>query len=104
LHGTDRKESTLSLTRSNPAAKLFQNVPNPFDKSTIIKYSLPADAKKAILTISSSNGIRLKEFDLKNKGGQVIEINAGELAAGSYVYSLIIDGVVIDSRTVILTK
>lgn len=99
----EQEQGSLKLIRSNHTAKLFQNAPNPFDKSTVIKYNLPGDAKKAVLTISSANGIKLKEFDLKNKDGQMIEISAGELAAGSYIYSLIIDGVVIDSKTMVLT-
>ncbi len=96
-------EGTVKLTQLNVDAQLFQNAPNPFNRSTVIKYSIPSDAKKAILTITSVSGVKIKEFDLRNKANQ-IEITGGQFSAGVYVYSLFVDDVFIDAKQMILTK
>lgn len=85
-------------------SKLYQNAPNPFNESTIIKYAISPLTKKATLRIVGVNGTSLKEFDLTGNSNGAVEINAGELAAGNYVYSLIIDNKVIDSKKMTLTK
>ncbi len=96
-------QGSIKLTETNSDAKLFQNTPNPFNKSTFIKYSIPVNAKKAVLTITSISGVRISEFDLTNKINQV-EISGGQLAAGTYIYSLIIDDTFIDAKQMILTR
>jgi hypothetical protein len=85
-------------------SKLYQNAPNPSNESTSIKYAISPLTKKATLKIVGMNGSTLKEIDLTGNGNGSIEINAGELAPGNYVYSLIIDNKVIDSKKMTLTK
>jgi hypothetical protein len=46
----------------------------------------------------------IKTFTLNNKGAGSVTIKAGELAAGSYYYTLIIDGKKVDSKQMILNK
>lgn len=93
-------EGSIKITESN-GAKLFQNAPNPFNKSTTIKYTIPSSSKKAVLTISNSSGVKVKEFDLN---GQNIEIAGGQLSAGTYIYSLVVDGATVDSKQMVLTR
>jgi hypothetical protein len=83
-------------------SKLYQNAPNPSNESTTIRYAISPLTKKATLKIVAMNGSTLKEIDVNGNGS--IEINAGELAPGNYVYSLIIDNKVIDSKKMTLTK
>jgi hypothetical protein len=85
-------------------SKLYQNAPNPSNESTTIKYAISPLTKKATLKIVGMNGSTLKEIDLTGNGTGSIEINAGELAPGNYVYSLIIDNKAIDSKKMTLTK
>lgn len=94
-------EGSIKINGSSEA-KLFQNAPNPFNKSTIIKYSIPFDAKNAVISIRSVDGNKVKDFNLKT-GGQSIEIGSGQLAAGIYTYSLILDDKLIDTKQMILT-
>jgi hypothetical protein len=85
------------------AAKLFQNAPNPFNHTTVIRYSIPAAVKTAMVTVTSSTGERIKEFDVKNNNRPSIEIAGGQLPAGVYIYSLVVDGKMVDSKQMTLT-
>jgi len=85
-------------------AQLDQNVPNPFSENTVIRCFLPSSAKSAMITISSMDGKELKSFPLSVSGLNEITINGGTLANGEYMYSLIIDGKQVDSKTMVLTK
>ncbi len=82
--------------------KLEQNEPNPFRENSTIRYYLPSTVKIAQLQITDLNGAVLKTFNLKGKGfGQVL-ISGGSFRAGTYIYSLIIDGEKTDSKRMIL--
>ncbi|MBK9638824.1 MAG: tail fiber domain-containing protein [Bacteroidetes bacterium] len=90
---------------SNPtSATLEQNSPNPFNQSTTIKYFLPENSKNARLTITSVTGVVVSGYVLKGKGNGQVTLNANEFAAGNYTYSLIIDGNVVSSKSLMLTK
>jgi len=49
------------------------------------------------------NGTQLKSIELHPKGNGSITINGGEFNAGMYIYTLIADGQVIDTKQMILT-
>ena len=97
-------EGSIKITESNNEPKLFQNAPNPFSKTTTIKYSLPASSKRAVIGIMNMSGIKIKTFELSSKNGEALNINGGELSAGTYIYTLMVDDVLIDSKKMILTK
>jgi len=83
---------------------LKQNAPNPFNSNTIIRYHTPSYTKNAQIIITEMNGRNLKTIKIPNNGPGQVNISAGSLPAGSYVYSLIIDGKKVDSKQMILTK
>lgn len=83
---------------------LYQNNPNPFDISTEIRYYLPADVQDASIYIYDMNGTQIKEYTITNSGDGSVTIQGSELKAGMYLYSLIADGQVIDTKRMILTK
>jgi hypothetical protein len=78
---------------------LEQNIPNPFHENTTIKYYLPNGMRTASITISNLNGVQLKAFDLSF--GQVL-ISGGSFAAGTYVYTLTLNGKQVDSEKMML--
>jgi hypothetical protein len=82
---------------------LEQNIPNPFHENTTIKYYLPNGMRTASITISDLNGVQLKAFDLSGgKGfGQVL-ISGGAFAAGTYIYTLTVNGKAVDSKRMVL--
>ena len=99
---SDEKTSKTEITLSS--AKLEQNVPNPFNTGTIVKYFIPSNARSSVISITKENGEPIKTVNISSKGAGQITINTATLSAGSYNYSLIIDGVVIDSRKMILSR
>lgn len=56
------------------------------------------------VTSSGNVGKQLKSYSLHNKGEGSIEINAGEFYPGMFTYALIVNGVLVDSKKMILTK
>ncbi|MFI5136167.1 MAG: tail fiber domain-containing protein, partial [Chitinophagales bacterium] len=94
----------MRSTIEEDAARLEQNVPNPFSENTIIKCYLPSTAKSATITVSSIDGRELKSFPLSNSGVNEISIDGGTLPAGEYFYILTIDGKKIDSKKMVLTR
>ncbi len=103
-NANDSNTGSIEINASNTDAGLFQNTPNPFNKSTIIRYSIPPAARKAIIIITSLDGIKMSEFNLINSKGQGVEVTGGRLFAGTYIYSLFVDDKLIDSKRMILTR
>lgn len=98
--------STASPTETDALSYpvLDQNTPNPFNQSTTIGYYLPATSTDAAIYVYDMNGVQLKSYTLTEKGKGNLVIQASEFAAGMYLYALIADGKVIDTKRMILTK
>jgi len=86
------------------AIKLFDNVPNPFDLKTEIKFEIPAEITSAKIIITDMQGVEIKTFNITQRGLGSVEINGSELKPGVYLYSLVIDGKTVDTKRMILTK
>lgn len=84
--------------------ELFQNTPNPFTENTEIGYAIPEDAKSATLYIYDMNGKQVDEAALSQRGKGTVTLQGSRLEAGIYLYSLIIDGKLIDVKRMVLTK
>lgn len=84
--------------------KLEQNAPNPFNATTTIRYYLPEQVQTAALLVYDLQGKQLKQFAITNTGAGSIEINAGELSGGMYLYGLLVDGKPSSTRKMILTE
>ncbi len=107
-----KKEESVSIPRKNAHANnavetsaiLYQNNPNPFSIDTKIDYQLPESTQKATLYIYNMNGLQVDEYPISSFGIGSVIVSAGHLEAGMYLYSLIADGQVIDTKRMILTK
>ncbi len=100
-----KSASLLSGNEENLSTEntLYQNTPNPFSLSTTIRYSLSKNVNNAMIYIYNMNGTQLKSIELHQIGEGSIQINGGEFNAGMYLYSLIADGQLIDTKRMILT-
>jgi endosialidase-like protein len=94
----------LSSTSSSVDASLEQNSPNPFNQSTQIRYTVPKNYSSAQIIITSVDGKAVRTYSISGTGKGQITLNASELAVGTYTYSLNLDGKVVDSKNLVLTK
>lgn len=85
-------------------AVLLQNTPNPFNESTSIEYKIPATATSASIFVYNMEGAQLKEYKINGNGAGSVQIKGAEFAAGMYLYALIVDNELIDTKRMILTK
>lgn len=87
---------------SKAVASLKQNAPNPFSNTTIINYTLPQHISSAQVIINDLNGNTVQKTTVSTSGS--ITVAAGSLTSGTYKYSLIVDGKIIDTKTMVITK
>lgn len=85
-------------------AKLYQNTPNPFSEETAIEYYVPTDAKSASLYVFNLTGEMLQSLPISSFGHGSVTISGSTLQAGMYVYSLVVDGQMVGTKRMILTK
>lgn len=98
-----------NIKRNMPAAqsdapRLMQNTPNPFSQNTIIGYFLPTDTREAAIRVYDMSGAEIAVYPIVSFGQGELTINGGTFRAGMYLYSLIADGQLIDTKQMILTK
>ncbi len=97
------ESSNQSMVQSD-VATLSQNAPNPFNQNTTIGYYLPSSVTNAVIYVYNLQGIQISSIPLNERGNGSVVVYANSLPAGMYIYSLITDGNVIDTKRMILTK
>ena len=85
-------------------AWLGQNAPNPFGSSADVRLSVPSDAKSATLCVYDMTGKQLRQISVSDRGETVVSLSADGLSAGMYLYSLIVDGSLIDTRRMVVAE
>jgi hypothetical protein len=85
-------------------ASLEQNTPNPFNSATIIRYHLPENAGSAKVMITDISGKMIKSIALTSTGNSQLTLSSGKLSAGTYNYTLWVEGKQVDSKKMIITK
>ena len=96
--------ATQSKTALLNNASLSQNSPNPFAGATSISYKLPSTYTKAEIIITNTSGNVIKRTDVSGSGNGIIAINASLLTPGTYKYSLYVNGIVTETKQMIVQK
>jgi hypothetical protein len=99
--------STNELKKlDNESAAFLGDVhPNPANTSTTIDYSLPAGVGAATCQVYSLSGAPITTVALPNVQGKgSIGINTSQLAAGMYIYALVVDGKVLDTKKLAVVR
>lgn len=99
-----QQTSQSELEASLVAARLYQNAPNPWSSETVIRYSLPQNVASAMIYIYDMQGAQLKSIPANGRGESQVTLTAHDLKAGMYLYALVADGALVDSKQMILTK
>jgi len=97
ISGIEQSENTIN-------AFLYQNIPNPFNTETEIKYYVPLGSENVKLYIFNLQGKLLKTETINTTGQGSLKIKASELKAGIYIYTLLINGQEVDTKRMILTN
>jgi hypothetical protein len=95
---SDDALSASSQNASIADAELGQNIPNPFDHTTTINYTLPQQYSSAKIVITDMSGKTINQFNISGTGKGSIQTDASQFSSGVYQYSLIIDGKLIDTK------
>ena len=102
-----KKTSRQTASFDNPSAiggaALLQNSPNPFSERTIIRFTLPDDARQAYIYIFDMAGKMLRQMPVDGTM-QSVTINGYELSPGMYIYSLVVNGQEMDTKKMILSS
>jgi len=97
--------NTLSSVNTQlSSVSLSQNIPNPFNHTTTINYTLPQQYSSAKIVVTDQAGKILKQVNLSVKGSGSVTLDASTLSSGAYQYSLYVNGKLIDSRQMVLAK
>ena len=85
-------------------AYLEQNQPNPFNNNTLINYSVPADVTDAVVNVFDAKGQLIHSERIAQAGKGQLQIKAGTIVAGTYSYSLVVNGNVVDTKRMVIAK
>lgn len=93
--------SSTSLLNNTSGNVLYQNTPNPFTGSTTIRFRLSDDARDAAICIFDMSGKMQRQIPVDSRMESIV-VNAGDLSAGLYLYSLVVNGQEIDTKRMII--
>lgn len=101
-----KTNTTTGIDQLNPGFEFVmnQNEPNPFSHETVIKYTLPQQVNTASLLVYDLTGKQLASFPITEKGSAAMTITSEKLSAGIYIYSIVADGKVMDSKRMIVAE
>ncbi|HXB12539.1 MAG TPA: tail fiber domain-containing protein [Bacteroidia bacterium] len=83
------------------AVVLNQNVPNPFAEQTIITYNIPVINNSAQILFYNTSGTLIKTVNIKTAGAGQLTVFANDLSNGTYSYTLVVDGAIIDTKRMV---
>ncbi|MEM1325983.1 MAG: tail fiber domain-containing protein [Bacteroidota bacterium] len=106
MMNTDRVElrANEDNTSINDVPSLAQNAPNPFNGVTTINYHIPEGSTQSQLQITDAAGTVIKVIDIDTVGAGQLEVDATALQGGNYFYTLIVDGEIVATKQMVLTK
>lgn len=81
---------------------LGQNTPNPFRQNTQVNYTIPKGINNAMVQISTADGKVLDRLTIQKQGEGYLNIDAHQYPAGTYFYSLILDGQIVETKQMLL--
>ena len=108
--GTNAKRAKKAATAISDSKSditllsLGQNKPNPFGTTTTIDVSVPETVQTAFIYVYDLQGKKVDQIDITARGKQSIQLTTANLTDGMYLYSLIADGKVVETRRMIVEK
>mgnify|MGYP005811034499 CR=1 FL=1 len=97
-------EGIMRNRTGDGGALLYQNYPNPFSTDTEIRMVLPESTRSASIIVYDLEGREMKRIAVDRPGTKALKVSGNDLAAGVYMYSLLADGKIVDTRRLIIVK
>jgi hypothetical protein len=104
INSLDAVDTKINASLDGVGAFIGQNQPNPFNAETSIDYFIPSDAKDAKFNVYDLNGKLIKTIKVSETGQGTLSIQSDGAPAGNYVYTLIVDGIQVDTKKMIIAK
>jgi len=83
---------------------LKQNItPNPYSENTTINFNLPEGSTNADIIIYDMAGKQLQRIPLTETGESSVKIYSGEFEPGMYMYSMIVENQLVDTKNMVIT-
>jgi len=95
------RQSLVQDSREVSDYSMEQNIPNPFNDRSIIRYQLAPDVNQASITIFDLNGGFVRDYPINENKGE-ITVMASEIGKGMFIYSLTRNGQEIMSKRMIV--
>ncbi|HET6272650.1 MAG TPA: T9SS type A sorting domain-containing protein [Bacteroidota bacterium] len=109
VHYTDAVEvvvGALTGTGEQDVPRVFslsQNYPNPFNPSTIIRYTLPKESSVSLRVYNLlGQEVAVLAEGLQKAGEYQVQLDAGNLASGTYLYRLSTDDFASSRKLIVL--
>lgn len=84
-------------------AMLGQNTPNPAVSTTSVSVEIPSYAVSSYIQIYTLQGNPVKKVSISDKGKSKIQINVSDMTPGIYMYSLMVDNKLIQTKRMVVT-
>jgi hypothetical protein len=97
------QNSTTGIDQiSTTGSSMEQNVPNPFSHETVIGFNLAGQIGNAYMNIYDLSGKQIMTIPINQRGASSITVTNEQLTAGMYIYSIIADGKLVDSKRMVV--
>jgi hypothetical protein len=100
------RQLAIAAPATKDKAVLLGCSPNPATGETVVRYYLPAAVQSAQCVISTAEGKVVRSYSLGRAKGQGQQrINVADIgAAGSYMYSLQVNNITVDSKKLVIQR
>jgi Secretion system C-terminal sorting domain len=99
---TQAQTNSLNAESSTYLGEIY---PNPANTSTTLSYSLPAGASTALVQVYSLDGKVVSSIVVPATAGKSqVQLTTSQMAAGMYIYALVVDGKVLDSKKLAVVR
>jgi len=100
--GSTKSRSDENTDTKGEKPLLGQNIPNPFNNTTEIKYKIPSETENSSIIVFDMTGKLVITYPVNGSGS--LTISSNELNPGMYYYSLVVNGTEYDTKRMIISK
>jgi hypothetical protein len=102
MPGSNLNTGGIDNSDAGVGSSLVQNEPNPFSQRTTVRFELTDDVQNASVFIYDLNGEQEAHYQIQ-KGQTEVVIERKSLQPGIYIYSLVTDGRIADTKRMVIS-